>query len=174
MSPVPRKWTWQPDNLKSYTPIPSLKTLFSLLARNQLVRGIWSRCTNYSRAQTTVWWQNNIWTFLVPSCCQMTFDIFLVQPQCKPVQGSEAFLQVQLFRSQFFLQPHTANSLRFFGASIKSPRNGLRTSSWKFVNIAQKYNINIYVYPNDSNISRPRIISRTHKFRIIRTPPREI
>ena len=67
-------------------------------------------------------------------------EIYVVEP----VQGSEAFLQVQLFRSQFFLQPHTANSLRFFGASIKSPRNGLRTSSWKFVNIAQKYNITMY------------------------------
>ena len=30
MSQVPRNRTWQPDNLKPYTPIPSLKTLFSL------------------------------------------------------------------------------------------------------------------------------------------------
>ena len=30
MSQVPRNQTWQPDNLKPYTPIPSLKTLFSL------------------------------------------------------------------------------------------------------------------------------------------------
>ena len=29
-------------------------------------------------------------------------------------------------------------------------------------------------YPNDPNIARPRIISRTPKFRIIRAPPREI
>ena len=31
----PRNQTWQPDNLKPYTPIPSLKTLFSLLNNNK-------------------------------------------------------------------------------------------------------------------------------------------
>ena len=32
MSQVQRNQTWQSDNLKPYTPIPSLKTLFSLFA----------------------------------------------------------------------------------------------------------------------------------------------
>ena len=34
MSQVQRNQTSQPDNLKPYTPIPSLKTLFSLLCNN--------------------------------------------------------------------------------------------------------------------------------------------
>ena len=86
MPQVPRNQTWQPDNHKPYTPIPSLKTLFSLLKEKcffDLLITLSSEWTNLNWVPISQLKITNVWLCLTKAIIELVPRLKMSDRQTK-------------------------------------------------------------------------------------------